>query len=328
MLRSFRNHFQLAATVVACISTIVAIAPFAVLRALAGEWVVAVLDMSIVVGLATILIYSCRTKQVRHSSVLITGLYTIAAILVTQLHMHSTIHWLYPVYLANFFILRIWHATLMNSLALLVVISLYPRFESFFDFMGIFAPMLLANIFAGLYSWKVLKQRRLLRAQASTDLMNQVATRKQMAEALSELVAQKKTSSPVSLVLLEIDHLDSISENFGYEVSDAVLGQAAHLLKGRLRAETDEIFRYSSTILLLLLRNTPENEAVNVASSLEKLFPEQLEGPEGPVNILCSCAEMATDDAWETCTQTAELLLEQRKASREIGMPETERGEA
>ncbi len=274
-----------------------------------GEWIIALIDASIIIGLLTILVSSYCTKRVKHASVVITGFYTIAAILVAHVQFLSTVYWLYPVFIANFFLLRLWHASLMNVLALLVIASFFKQFDNTLQFLSVVSTMLLVNIIAGAFNWKIQQQRKTLREKANTELNASVKTRKQLTDAFLEIIPANKSAYAISLIMLEIDQLKDIADNFGYEVSDTLLGNVAGSLSGRLRAETDNIYRYTSKKLVIVLEATSEFEAVKVAESIRLQIADSIKGPEGPVTITLACTEHLRAEKLEHTIARLEALI-------------------
>lgn len=315
MITRMRSSFTLSITVIFCVSAIIAITPFAIIRAMDGEWVIAIIDTSIVIGLLAILVSSYCTKRVKHASVVITGFYTIAAILVTHVDFLSTVYWLYPVFIANFFLLRVWHASLMNLLALLVIASFFKEFESTVEFLSVIATMILANVISGMFSWKIQQQRKTIRARATSELNTSVKTRRQLTDSFLDSTIKAGAGYPTALIMLEIDQLKDIADNFGYEISDALLGNVAGSLTGRLRAETDEIFRFTSRKLVLVLKATSEYEAVKVAESIRLQISDSIQGPEGTITVTLACTELQESEKLDNCISRLESLLDSGQQS-------------
>mgnify|MGYP002778417291 FL=1 len=105
-------------------------------------------------------------------------------------------------------------------------------------------------------------------AQARTDPLTGLMNRLALAEAAAPALARaRRSGSPLSLVLLDIDRFKQVNDVHGHAAGDAVLVGIAALLRGRLRAG-DSCARLGGEEFLLLLPDTGEAQALQVAESL------------------------------------------------------------
>lgn len=203
----------------------------------------------------------------------------------------------------------------MNLLAFLVIASFYKQFDSTLEFLSVIATMLLVNIVSGALSWKIRQQRKALREKANSELSASVKTRKQLTDAFLEMMPTNKSGYAISLIMLEIDQLRDIADNFGYEVSDTLLGNVAGSLSGRLRAETDSIYRYTSRKLVIVLEATSEFEAVKVAESIRLQIADSIIGPEGPITTTLACTEHLRAEKLDHTISRLEALIDEGQIS-------------
>lgn len=99
-----------------------------------------------------------------------------------------------------------------------------------------------------------------------TGLQNRSAFETSLA---TELAFAVRHALPLSLLLLDVDHLKAINDTYGNEVGDQVLQHVGQILHQNAR-ETDIVARYSSEEFALLLLNTDPRGAVEMAERLRE----------------------------------------------------------
>ena len=91
----------------------------------------------------------------------------------------------------------------------------------------------------------------------------------------------------------------------------------AKLFKSRLRADTDEIFRYGGEEFLLLLNNTDLKGACLAAEQLRQTLEQEI-----GVTASFGCAEYRDQEPWDNWIQRADNeLYEAKNAGRNCVRP-------
>lgn len=103
-----------------------------------------------------------------------------------------------------------------------------------------------------------------------TETLNRRAAQAQINESLERI---PRTVTPVSILLLDIDHFKQVNDQYGHEVGDQVLVAVAALLRRHVRA-TDMVARWGGEEFLILLRDTGAGTALSVAERLIRLIAE------------------------------------------------------
>src|SRR5690606_33746935 len=83
----------------------------------------------------------------------------------------------------------------------------------------------------------------------------------------AELERASRYNTPLSLILLDIDHFKRFNDTWGHQVGDKVLKQTA-LLLGALVRVTDVAARYGGEEFALLLPQTDYSAALDLAERL------------------------------------------------------------
>ncbi len=120
---------------------------------------------------------------------------------------------------------------------------------------------------------KVLEQQNLqLIKKVSTDALTGLASRAAFDEALEGGFAfARDHSKPLSLILLDVDHLKSVNETHGSDVGDGVLKYISQILKGLCRPG-DTAARFDGETLALILPQTSKSVAAAIAETVRRAF--------------------------------------------------------
>jgi diguanylate cyclase (GGDEF)-like protein len=113
-------------------------------------------------------------------------------------------------------------------------------------------------------------QRNLALAElrAASDALTGLPNRRAADETLKRMTAQAGRSiSPLSAVLLDLDHFKQINDIHGHEQGDKALAAVGQILRSTLRA-SDFAARYGGEEFLILLPDTDRTAARNVAEKL------------------------------------------------------------
>ncbi len=86
-----------------------------------------------------------------------------------------------------------------------------------------------------------------------------------------ELQRSERTSEPLSVVMLDIDHFKHVNDSYGHLIGDQVISSLANLLKQQLR-KTDIIGRYGGEEFLLILPDCNQQQAFSLVEQLRQSF--------------------------------------------------------
>ncbi|WP_374337577.1 diguanylate cyclase [Leeia sp.] len=86
-----------------------------------------------------------------------------------------------------------------------------------------------------------------------------------------ELARAIRTQSPLSIVMLDLDHFKRVNDDYGHPVGDRVLKSLTYMLRQRLRS-SDSVGRYGGEEFILVMPDTPQDAAVKVMGQLCEAF--------------------------------------------------------
>jgi diguanylate cyclase (GGDEF)-like protein len=131
------------------------------------------------------------------------------------------------------------------------------------------------------YAAELAITNRRLQEAALTDPLTGLPNRRHGLDRLEqEWAAAKRNIRPLSCMLLDIDRFKQINDSRGHDVGDAVLRQAARLLKSSARAQ-DMVCRLGGEEFLMICPDTPAASAAQAAERIRRRFesaPVEVDG--------------------------------------------------
>ncbi|MCP4128710.1 MAG: GGDEF domain-containing protein [Gammaproteobacteria bacterium] len=137
------------------------------------------------------------------------------------------------------------------------------------------------NMLAGLlYPLRNTLLYQLALQSATTDPLTGVKNRAAMDTSIKrEIRLARRQNSPLSFILLDLDHFKSVNDQFGHLIGDQVLREVAKVAEETIR-DSDIIFRYGGEEFLVLLSGTRISGATLLAERIRnnienlRLFPD------------------------------------------------------
>ena len=119
-----------------------------------------------------------------------------------------------------------------------------------------------------------LKLREVLRTQSIRDPLTNLYNRRYMEESLDrELSRAVRKHTPLSLMLIDVDHFKRFNDTFGHEAGDIVLRSLGHLLQSQLRSE-DIVCRFGGEEFVVILPDAPLDGARQRGEQLREATKE------------------------------------------------------
>jgi len=136
-----------------------------------------------------------------------------------------------------------------------------------------------AQIQAGLRGVKLYRElmqtNDVLSAMALADPLTELSNRRAMEWDLPRQIQNALIqSTPLSLIMLDVDYFKSVNDNYGHQVGDRVLQLLTARIQHNLRVQ-DTLFRYGGEEFVIILSQTNFQEAQIVATRLRHLISDQ-----------------------------------------------------
>lgn len=130
--------------------------------------------------------------------------------------------------------------------------------SDFFAHLGAIASFALEN---------AVNRARLLRS-GFTDVLTGWYNRRYLQVRIKEELARvRRHSTPLTCLMLDIDHFKKVNDEYGHAAGDEVLRDLAQLIEGEIRA-TDVAARYGGEEFVILLPDTDENSGALLAERI------------------------------------------------------------
>lgn len=114
----------------------------------------------------------------------------------------------------------------------------------------------------------LVRDNQMLKEMATTDPLTGVFNRRHFFElAEQELKKSQRYGSPLSAIMIDLDHFKSVNDTYGHQAGDQVLQAAARLIQENIR-EIDILGRYGGEEFAVLLPNTPMPDAKDMAERI------------------------------------------------------------
>ncbi len=153
--------------------------------------------------------------------------------------------------------------------------------------------------------------------RAQIDPLTGIGNRRQLDESLDQAVrAARRAAAPLALLMIDVDQFKSYNDHYGHRAGDACLRAIAGALRGGLVRRHDQVFRYGGEEFAVILRETPEAEAMAVAERLRRAvramgLPHTAGAGAGAVvTISLGVAVMAPGGAAAAAILDGEMLIE------------------
>ncbi len=121
-----------------------------------------------------------------------------------------------------------------------------------------------------------------LQRLSNTDELTGLHNRRQLARLFEiEIERSRRTGRPLSVLMIDIDHFKSFNDTFGHLEGDALLRRLGSFLTQELRA-TDVLARYGGEEFIVLLPDTANKDAEQLAERLRQEFIDQRRASADP----------------------------------------------
>ncbi|MBR1167527.1 GGDEF domain-containing protein [Bradyrhizobium liaoningense] len=151
---------------------------------------------------------------------------------------------------------------------------------------------------------------------AQIDELTGLLNRRYIMNALNEEISRaQRTSEPCSVVIIDLDLFKSINDRFGHPVGDEVLRTFAVALSANIRS-VDRLGRCGGEEFLLILPNTPRDQALSVVDRLRQIVHDlnwEAVGVGLKVSMSAGIAQIAQSEAPEDILARSDAALYRAK---------------
>lgn len=129
-------------------------------------------------------------------------------------------------------------------------------------------------ILLSVFVYRQVKVSKRLNRLANTDSLTQLANRRYTFHFAKIVFKEAQIEQkPLSIIIFDIDHFKRINDNYGHPFGDEVLMAVADKAQAGLR-EPDLLGRIGGEEFMVVLKNTPINQAVEIAERMRELIAQ------------------------------------------------------
>ena len=122
----------------------------------------------------------------------------------------------------------------------------------------------------------ILDMFKKIRNMAMTDHLTGLHNRSYFYQAGEQLLSvSKRSSSPITLCMIDIDNFKSINDSFGHGIGDKALKHVSNTIKKTIRA-SDILVRFGGEEFIVLLSNCGSTQAYQVANNIVKAISNSI----------------------------------------------------
>lgn len=131
-------------------------------------------------------------------------------------------------------------------------------------------------------------------------------------DAQREMLRLHRYNTPVSLLLLDIDHFKAINDTHGHSRGDEVLKRFAERVEGLIR-ETDRLGRWGGEEFVVLLPSTGFTDAIELGERIRRDIAQHLRIEDQPVTVSIGVASCVSNERWADWLDRADVALYRAK---------------
>ena len=303
--------------VMLCISAlaIISITPFAILRLVEHDWIMAIVDTLIVTGLVAFFIYVYTTRKVQAANLVMALFAATAIISSTYLKGTSQVYWMYPAMVAAYYLMPPISAIVITSISIaMLAVILYPETE-IMSFVSIFATVILTTFFAFIFSHSAHEKHKQLTLLATIDTLTSTGNRRALDKKLARVIqSQLRKKVPMSLILLDLDHFKKVNDEYGHAMGDDVLIDVSELIRSHTRI-SDSLYRYGGEEFIIVPLYENIQRAKILAEKLRSVVEASDFLPDKSVTISLGVAQYKQGETAEHWISRADTALYAAKKS-------------
>ncbi|MCF6301426.1 MAG: GGDEF domain-containing protein [Proteobacteria bacterium] len=249
-------------------TSVVVLLPYTVYRFVQQEWIVAVVDLTIVIGMAILFLYVYFKRKVRPAAIVLSVLTLAGNLLSVYVKGPEQIYWVFPTIVLIYYLLPPVLAMIFGLVDLVVIYYLVDGLLEPAESTTILATIITTNIFSYVFSHFMKSQTRKLNIIAHRDTLTGTGNRRAMAKEVEHVVNLKKNNNtPVSSILLDYDHFKRINDIYGHAIGDRVLIHTSNLIETIIEGK-GKLYRMGGEEFLVILHAMKIEEASKITEKI------------------------------------------------------------
>ncbi len=160
--------------------------------------------------------------------------------------------------------------------------------QTFTFIMARFSPLLLVAYVTSILASDILNAKKRITELSQTDDLTGISNMRAFNEILEkEIAGAARYSYPLSILMIDLDRLKAVNDQYGHNTGSALIRHAARLMKEGIR-EADILARYGGDEFVILMPHTDTRGAELVAGRIMELIetrPLNIDGFRLPASV-------------------------------------------
>ena len=225
------------------------------------------------------------------------------------------VYWTFPALMAIFYLVRPREAVVFAAVMVVALLPVMLPGKTPHETTTIIITMLVTSAFALAFSLITNRQREELLQLATKDPLTGAGNRRGLDTKLADVVnAYKRSGTPASLILLDLDHFKAVNDIHGHAVGDQILQSITEIINLRIRV-TDSLYRIGGEEFVVVLEGADLHRAAHLAEQLRTLVDANELVPDHAVTISLGVAELKPDEIANAWLHRADEALYRAKDS-------------
>ncbi|PCJ49245.1 MAG: hypothetical protein COA74_06685 [Gammaproteobacteria bacterium] len=251
----------------------VVLIPFIMIRAMAGEWIIALFDLVLFSVFAINGMYVYKSRKVHIARLILAGSLVLAMLYGFYLKGVAHIPWSYPALVAIFFAVRPKLASLFCTICIVfIAVFSYPLLSTF-EFITFLSTLISTCIFVYIFANLTIQQNKALIEVARRDSLTKLRNRRAFDLKLDEFIGKYRNNLQTCLILFDVDYFKAINDEFGHSQGDEVLINLGQIVSKRMR-RTDHLYRIGGEEFAIVLADSTPESAMNISEDIRTLIEQ------------------------------------------------------
>lgn len=291
------------------------VSPFAIYRLIQHDWLVAFIDITMVVGTLLLGFYVYIKHEISHTGTILSVLALSGVCAVIYLKGPSLVYWAYPTMVGMYFILPPGRALIFNGIAVIILTPIIVISLDMAITVVILASLIVNSLFAYIFAVAMHRQRDQLAQMTLLDPLTNTGNRRALDLKLNEMIeVVNRIPQHLSLIVIDVDHFKNINDNFGHAVGDETLINLVNLINKHIR-KTDSLYRLGGEEFVVLASGGEVQCAQHVAEKLRALVAKEEIIDGKAITISLGVAEYIKDESADCWLKRADEALYKAKNS-------------
>ncbi|MBQ0741712.1 MAG: GGDEF domain-containing protein [Pseudomonas sp.] len=300
MINLLEEKYQLSLLVLLCFLAVLGVFPFAVIRFLDGDLVAAAIDMTLVLGMISLVAYTYFSRRVRLVTALLAVFINVGVVSITVANGLDSFLWVYPVFAATFFLVKPIEAVCINLVAGGSLILLSDVFDTI-SLSSYIVSIVMLSMSAFIYARHGVMQFRLLEKLNTVDALTGAFNRRAMSSDIMAAISNaERNGSEQLLAIVDLDYFKKVNDQYGHAVGDQVLKEFVAITTSHIR-KYDRLYRFGGEEFVLLISDIGEQNYA-FFDKLRTAIKRELKTPGGEVITVsfgvASWVPGTTEDSW------------------------------